>query len=397
MNIPLVSIVIPVYNGENYLQNAIKSALSQTYQNCEIIVVNDGSTDSTEQIALSFGDKIKYLHKENGGVATAVNCGIENMSGEYFSWLSHDDEYYPDKVERGIAALRHCEDKTTPVFGNYDLLDISNSRFIESNICNSHKHEKVSNSIYPLLFELVNGNTVLLHRSEFECFGLFNENLRSTQDYDLWFRIFRMRRLCFINQPLVKTRLHPLQGTNTIKEHDNSRDALHHSFATDIIEDEMIEMFGSKYNFHYNILKYHTETKLLNCINLHKSEFLKSTEPTDSTQLQNRLSELLNEKSGIILLGAGKKGKEIQNELYVRGIEIKGFVDNYANVYEKPNLALHDNMIIITPEDTSGVIRSQMIDLDCRYWLSYSQVMRMLRDVPPIKARVIQVMFDGVM
>ena len=90
---PLVSIVIPVYNGSNFLSQAIEAALSQTYKNIEILVVNDGSKDdgATEKVALSYGDRIKYLSKPNGGVSSALNYGIEHMSGDYFSWLSHDD------------------------------------------------------------------------------------------------------------------------------------------------------------------------------------------------------------------------------------------------------------------------------------------------------------------
>ena len=99
---PLVSIVIPVYNGSNYLcAGGSNSALAQTYKNIEVIVVNDGSNDKgkTRKIALSYGHKIRYFEKENGGVATALNLGIEKMKGEYFSWLSHDDLYSPRKVE----------------------------------------------------------------------------------------------------------------------------------------------------------------------------------------------------------------------------------------------------------------------------------------------------------
>ena len=80
---PLVSIVIPVYNGANYVSEAIESALKQTYKNIEIIVVNDGSTDNTEKIVKKYGDKIRYFYKENGGVASALNLGIKNMKGEY--------------------------------------------------------------------------------------------------------------------------------------------------------------------------------------------------------------------------------------------------------------------------------------------------------------------------
>src|SRR5574344_1270331 len=99
-----VSIVIPVYNGSNYLKQAIDSAINQTYKNIEIIVVNDGSNDdeATEKIALSYGDKIKYYKKVNGGVASALNLALKNMTGKYFSWLSHDDLYYANKIEKQI-------------------------------------------------------------------------------------------------------------------------------------------------------------------------------------------------------------------------------------------------------------------------------------------------------
>ena len=105
---PLVSIIIPVYNGGNYLAEAIDSALAQTYKNLEIIVVNDGSCDNgkTEEIALSYGDKIRYFRKENGGSSSALNYGIKQMNGEWFSWLSHDDLYYPEKIEKQVNYIK---------------------------------------------------------------------------------------------------------------------------------------------------------------------------------------------------------------------------------------------------------------------------------------------------
>ena len=96
-----VSIIIPVYNGENYIREAIDSALSQTYKNIEIIVVNDGSKDNTDEICKSYGKKIKYIKKENGGVATALNTGIKAAKGQYIAWLSHDDLYKENRIEKG--------------------------------------------------------------------------------------------------------------------------------------------------------------------------------------------------------------------------------------------------------------------------------------------------------
>ena len=125
---PLVSIVIPVYNGENYLREAIESALSQTYESIEILVVNDGSTDQTEQIAGAYGDRIRYFYKPNGGVASALNLAIREMKGEYFSWLSHDDFDYPEKIELLMKALLEQEDKEAIAYCDYGQIGRASCR-----------------------------------------------------------------------------------------------------------------------------------------------------------------------------------------------------------------------------------------------------------------------------
>ena len=97
--------------ASNFLREAIDSALAQTYDNVEVVVVNDGSTDenATEEIAKSYGDKIQYYHKVNGGVASALNLGIEKMKGSYFSWLSHDDKYEKTKIEDQVNVLKSLQ------------------------------------------------------------------------------------------------------------------------------------------------------------------------------------------------------------------------------------------------------------------------------------------------
>ena len=112
---PLITILIPVYNGEKFVKDAIDSALAQTYDNFEILVVNDGSTDNTKEVLASYGDRIRVISKPNGGVSTALNTGIANMRGEWLSWLSHDDKYLPDKLLAQVKELNRmigegCED-----------------------------------------------------------------------------------------------------------------------------------------------------------------------------------------------------------------------------------------------------------------------------------------------
>ena len=93
-NLKCVSVIMPIYNSEKYLQRAIDSVLKQTYTNIELILVDDGSTDNSAQICDAYFNKdsrIKVIHKENGGVSTARNCGIENMQGEYCLFMDSDD------------------------------------------------------------------------------------------------------------------------------------------------------------------------------------------------------------------------------------------------------------------------------------------------------------------
>jgi glycosyltransferase involved in cell wall biosynthesis len=212
---PKVSIVIPVYKGSNYLREAIDSALAQTYKNIEVIVVNDGSNDGgkTEAIAKSYGDRIHYFYKENGGVATALNLGIHEMVGEYFSWLSHDDVYYPDKLEVQIDYLRRMGDKNVILYSDCDIIDQSSKKIRSHRV----KHVEPEEFIFSLLNGyLINGCTALVPKICFDVVGLFNEDLKSTQDYEMWFRIGRKYKMIHIPNFLIQSRHHSEQGSVTM-------------------------------------------------------------------------------------------------------------------------------------------------------------------------------------
>ncbi|WP_167631290.1 glycosyltransferase [Mariprofundus ferrooxydans] len=213
---PLVSIVIPVYNGSNYLGKAIESALGQTYRNIEIIVVNDGSTDDgeTEDIALSYGEQIRYYWKENGGVSTALNLAIKNMHGDYFSWLSHDDIYLPDKVAKEVKYISAIG-RDAVIYSNYCFID-AESRFIrEVNISEDEVAASFREAL--LMGAPIHGCTALVPRGALEYMGGFNEALRTTQDYDLWFRMSEKCDFLHIPEVLVQSRVHTEQGSLTLK------------------------------------------------------------------------------------------------------------------------------------------------------------------------------------
>lgn len=211
---PRVTIVIPVYNGSNYLREAIDSAIGQTYANVEILVINDGSDDGgmTEKIVYSYGDRIRYCRKENGGVASALNEGIRRMSGEFFSWLSHDDVYLPEKVAVQIALMRQFQNPTV-LYCDYDLIN-GLSRILKRVAV--HHYAPIEFRKALVCDNPIHGCSALVPRVCFEKVGWFDERLRTTQDYDLWFRM--AKAYDFIHMPVVllKSREHYEQGTVTM-------------------------------------------------------------------------------------------------------------------------------------------------------------------------------------
>lgn len=214
-NLPLVSVIIPVFNGERFLSQAIESVLSQDYPFIEILVVNDGSKDSTAHIAKNYKGKIRYFYKENGGVSTALNLGIEQAEGLYISWLSHDDLYKPYKIRRQIDELISLGREDVVLYSDWDVIDeqghLINSIILER----QHELSNLNYSFYPLVNSLIHGCTLLIPKKCFERCGLFDPQLRTTQDYDMWRRIFSFFDVRYIPDILISYRLHGQQGSIT--------------------------------------------------------------------------------------------------------------------------------------------------------------------------------------
>ena len=214
---PLVSIVIPVFNGGQYIAEAIESCLLQTYKSIEIIVVDDGSFDNTESICSAFGNTIKYYKKSNGGCASALNCAIKNASGDYISWLSHDDVYPTYKIEHQIKHISALRNKLTILYGPYELIDEESQVFAHvTPHLEHHPIDKLNISLYPLFKGVMNGCTMLIPKKCFDEVGYFDESLLATQDYDLWLKFLKVYPVAYVLKPMVKTRLHSEQGSKKI-------------------------------------------------------------------------------------------------------------------------------------------------------------------------------------
>lgn len=221
-----VSVIIPVYNGANYLKYSIDSALNQTYENIEIIVINDGSKDdgATEKIALSYGNKIKYLYKENGGVSTALNAGIKASTGEWISWLSHDDLYSPDKIAEQINDFNTFYSENT---NTEKTLFYCYGGFIDKTGKKINKRHKRIKSGYhspgDALYSIFNNNTpggcgFLIPKTLFNDIGYFDESLRYSQDLFMWIKAHLAGYGMYVNTKCMSfTRIHNQQASTTLK------------------------------------------------------------------------------------------------------------------------------------------------------------------------------------
>lgn len=213
---PLVSLAIPVFNGANYMRFAIDSALAQTYANVEIIVVNDGSSDGgeTEKIALSYGDRVRYFSKSNGGVASALNLALKESRGEYFCWLSHDDQYLPGKIEKEVEFIQTLPSSGAVVFCRHALID-HNGDFLQT-LPPPPQFNPDTAAYQLLLFQWLHCCTILAPRSMYLEMGGFREDLPTTQDYDLLMKMGLRYPFFEVPEILLYARSHPEQGCLTL-------------------------------------------------------------------------------------------------------------------------------------------------------------------------------------
>lgn len=231
---PLVSIVIPLYNGANYIEEALKCAIAQDYPNKEIIVVNDGSTDdgAGKEICLKYADSITYIEKENGGCSSALNFGIRAAKGEYISWLSHDDLYLPNKLSYQIDLIEKLSlDKNTLVSNSGGLIDKDGKAIAHPSIKTDATLTAKEFFSYLLFKKCLNGCGLLIPKSVFSKGLFFREDMRFVLDWNLWLKVAAEGFKVHIDSAeLVKNRVHG--GQVTVKQKE-----LHKTEARDTVEE----------------------------------------------------------------------------------------------------------------------------------------------------------------
>jgi len=199
---PEVSIIIPTHNRAELLPRAIATVLNQTFQDFEIIVVDDASEDNTQDIMKNFADqRIRYIrHEINKGVATARNTGILNSQGRYIAFLDDDDEWLPGKLEKQFELLEKSPIVGVAYTGSFAIE--ASSRKILNQLSPREKgniFDKIciQKSIAPT-------STFFLRKECFEKVGLFDASLDFGEDFDMWLRISKEFRFEYIEEPLVR-------------------------------------------------------------------------------------------------------------------------------------------------------------------------------------------------
>lgn len=396
---PKVSIVIPVYNGEDYINEAIDSALAQTYKNCEIIVVNDGSIDNTETIVKSYGDKIRYFSKENGGVSSALNVGINHMEGEYFQYLPHDDLLHLDKIEKDIRAIQQSGDKMSIVWSgwNYNYMDGRGLQRFQIPYEYADNNQ-LTNSVFPLLFSLLNTVTVLLNRHYFDKVGKFNTELYTSQDYDMWFRTFIDQRTIYLDEELVDYRIHEQQGTQADPEFTQNCILLSEYMVSNLSDKQIIDIFESKYRFLYYMLDFYREFKWEKSYKNILEQFNDCPEPsygvTDRRKLCKYLESMGYKGNNIVLYCAGKNGIKVSRLLKERGIPIRAFSDSDTSkigsmingiiCIAPKDINSKNDMVIVTKDNPQDII-SALHRKGIKHVVSFKEIGSALYQTTPIK------------
>jgi glycosyltransferase involved in cell wall biosynthesis len=195
------SIIIPTYNRLSFLKEAVESVLNQTYQDFELILVDDGSTDGTKEFAAGLSSRLKYVYQENSGPSAARNRGISESHGEFITFLDSDDLWLENKLQVEIDFLK--ANREAMVCYTDEIWIRKGVRVNPKN-----KHRKYSGWIFEQCLPLciVSPSSVLMKREFFESVGYFDETLPACEDYDLWLRAALKLPFHFIPRKLIMKR-----------------------------------------------------------------------------------------------------------------------------------------------------------------------------------------------
>ena len=212
MTSDLVSVVIPVYNSEKFLEECLDSILTQAYQNIEIIAVDDGSTDSSPDILERYSDKINIISQKNQGLESAINLGISKMKGDWFKWFSPDDVMHSNTIKTLIDEAKNHSDNTI-LYSNWNIIDDTGNILREFHESNYNELSEFDFNLRLLDGQQINVNTTLIPAIFLKKYGIRELDEPVAIDYDFFLRSALLHDVRFhlISQSLVKYRIHSEQ------------------------------------------------------------------------------------------------------------------------------------------------------------------------------------------
>lgn len=218
---PLVSVIIPSYNQAEFLPETLDSIIAQTYDNWETIVVNDGSTDNTEEVMAAYAaidGRIRVFSKPNGGISSALNEGIRQARGDFFCWLSSDDLFYPQKLASQVRTFESLGPEYAMVYGSIDILNdktkcIENQAFFKPLTPGAEFPEG-------FMFDFIDGCSIMIRMTAMREIDGFNPYYRHSQDFELWVRLAsRGYRFHLLDEKVTIRRVHEAQSSTVNSIH----------------------------------------------------------------------------------------------------------------------------------------------------------------------------------
>lgn len=216
--VPTVSVILPTYNRAHVVGRAVLSVLHQTYQDFELIVVDDASTDSTQNVlACLQDDRTRIIqHRNNRGAAAARNVGIEASRGQYVAFQDSDDEWLPEKLQKQVAMLSAAPDEVGVVYCGFQRIEGNRIRTHPSWAARwaskipSHTR-RLTGNVHDSLKRgnFVTTQAAMIRRTCFETAGLFDERLPLLEDWELWLRVSQHCQFVYLDEPLVFVYLSP--------------------------------------------------------------------------------------------------------------------------------------------------------------------------------------------
>jgi len=216
---PLVSVIIPTYNRAESVRRAVASVLAQTFGDFELIVVDDGSNDRTQEVLTGVDDRLLLIVQERAGVSAARNRGLSAARGGLIAFLDSDDYWRPEKL---AVQVRFFEENPEAVICQTEEIWYRRGRRVNPRI----KHRKPSGDVFRASLELclISPSAVMMRRELFDRVGRFDESLPACEDYDLWLRVTARYPVYLLDRPLVvKTGGHPDQLSRTVAGLDKYR------------------------------------------------------------------------------------------------------------------------------------------------------------------------------